>query len=1050
MTSILKQLAGYFFAAFLAAGVLDAGDALGAQFLVNVDFGAGPGPSAKVGLAATGQTTNDFWNFYTRDNGRGGWRTNGALTNLEQADGAPTEVGLIVANAPGAWGSGSSDPMYQDYIYPLDESNATVTLTNLPAGRYDLYVYGGDGNYQLKVGETDLGTQRTHEDPVANPPHWRQGVQYALFQNLEVTQAGEPVELTVVQPGIGGPAVISGLQITQTAAGAGIPPSILTQPVGQTVNMGGTATFSVAVSGTPPLTCQWTLNGNDMPGATNGVLTVSDAQVADAGIYRVLVASPYGSAVSSNAVLTVLTSEPPSGEPFLVDVDFGAGPWPSAKTGLAATGQTTNDFWNFYTRDDGQGGWRTFGALTNLKQADGTPTTVGLTVANAPGAWGNGSSDPMYHDYIYPFDGGNVTVTVSNLPTGQYDVYVYGSDGNYQVTSGGIDEGIQTTRDDPVTNPPHWKEGVQYALFQQVKVTQAGQSVLLTVRPGVGGYAIISGLQIAQSVPAPPSIVTQPQSLTINEGGTASFNVAASGSEPLSYQWFKDNAILERQTDATLLLTNVQLADEGVYRVSVSNTLGSVVSSNAMLTVLTSEPPHGGSFLLDVDFGAGPGPSAKAGLAATGHTTNDFWNFYTRDDGQGNWRTFGALTNLKQADGTPTGVGLTVANAPGAWGNGSSDPMYHDYIYPFDGGNVTVAVTNLPAGQYDIYVYGSDGNYEIASGGVSYGPQTTYDYPVANPPEWRMGIQYALFRSAVVTAGQPLVLTVRPGTGHYAVISGMQITPASKPLLVNVDFGANSGPSAKVGLAATGQTTNDFWNFYTRDDGQGGWRTFGALTNLKQADGIPTGVGLTVANAPGAWGNGSSDPMYHDYIYPFNGGNVTVTLTNLPAGHYDLYVYGSDGNYEVSAGASSTGVQQTYEYPVVNPPKWKQGVQYALFQDVEVSSEDEPVVLTVRPGTGGYAIISGLQITGEPSQPAAKQNALPGGSRLLMRTTSQGVSLQFSGMAMSGHAVVLYDSTNLLDWTAISTNPPTLGAMEYFDSYRTNEPQRFYRLGEAK
>src|SRR5438309_12082548 len=100
--------------------------------------------------------------------------------------------------------------------------------------------------------------------------------------------------------------------------------------------------------------------------------------------------------------------------------------------------------------------------------------------------------------------------------------------------------------------------------------------------------------------------------------------------------------------------------------------------------------------------------------------------------------------------------------------------------------------------------------------------------------------------------------------------------------LLNVDLDAGTA-TAKSGSAATGQSSSDFWNFYTRDDGSGGWRTFGALTNLKLADGTVSGTGLTVDNAPGAWGDGSSDPMYDGYIYPF-GGNATLNVTNLGLG----------------------------------------------------------------------------------------------------------------------------------------------------------------------
>lgn len=190
-------------------------------------------------------------------------------------------------------------------------------------------------------------------------------------------------------------------------------------------------------------------------------------------------------------------------------------------------------------------------------------------------------------------------------------------------------------------------------------------------------------------------------------------------------------------------------------------------------------PQTGGSFLLDVDFGAGLNPSSKIGGAAIGQTTNDFWNFYTRDDGFGNPRTNGLLSDLKLVNGSATQIGMAVSNAPGATGNGSTDPMYENCVYPFDGGNVTVAITNLPEGKYDVFVYGSDGNYELNSSGISYGVKKTYENPVVNPPVWTQGVQYARFTNVQVIAGQPMVLTIRPGVGSYAIISGLQISSAS-------------------------------------------------------------------------------------------------------------------------------------------------------------------------------------------------------------------------------------------------------------------------------
>src|SRR5207237_8622240 len=107
--------------------------------LYDVDFGAGTN-TTKVGPAAIAQGTNDFWNFYTRDAPGGGWLTFGGLSNLKQANGTNTQAGLTVSNAPGEWTLGSSDRMYNSYIYPFGV-DATITATNLLPGNYWCFLY---------------------------------------------------------------------------------------------------------------------------------------------------------------------------------------------------------------------------------------------------------------------------------------------------------------------------------------------------------------------------------------------------------------------------------------------------------------------------------------------------------------------------------------------------------------------------------------------------------------------------------------------------------------------------------------------------------------------------------------------------------------------------------------------------------------------------------------------------------------------------------------------------------------------------------------------
>jgi uncharacterized repeat protein (TIGR01451 family) len=89
----------------------------------------------------------------------------------------------------------------------------------------------------------------------------------------------------------------------------------------------------------------------------------------------------------------------------------------------------------------------------------------------------------------------------------------------------------------------------------------------------------------------PPTIAAQPQSQTVNAGDPASLNVTATGSGPLSCQWQFNGIPLPNATNATLLLPDVHTNNAGSYRVVVTNSVGSVTSLVAMLTVTNPPPP---------------------------------------------------------------------------------------------------------------------------------------------------------------------------------------------------------------------------------------------------------------------------------------------------------------------------------------------------------------------------------------------------------------------------------------------------------------------------
>lgn len=82
---------------------------------------------------------------------------------------------------------------------------------------------------------------------------------------------------------------------------------------------------------------------------------------------------------------------------------------------------------------------------------------------------------------------------------------------------------------------------------------------------------------------AQPVMTSPPASLAVPLGTNAVFRVTATGTPPLTYQWRLDGGDLSGATNASLLVSNVTLADLGSYTVVVGNASGQTVSPSAWL-----------------------------------------------------------------------------------------------------------------------------------------------------------------------------------------------------------------------------------------------------------------------------------------------------------------------------------------------------------------------------------------------------------------------------------------------------------------------------------
>jgi len=90
----------------------------------------------------------------------------------------------------------------------------------------------------------------------------------------------------------------------------------------------------------------------------------------------------------------------------------------------------------------------------------------------------------------------------------------------------------------------------------------------------------------------PPMITTQPSSLVVSLNHMATFTVVASGAQPFSYQWEKNQTTINGATSASYTTPPVTAADSGAqFVVIVTNQFGSTTSNPATLTVTSGAAP---------------------------------------------------------------------------------------------------------------------------------------------------------------------------------------------------------------------------------------------------------------------------------------------------------------------------------------------------------------------------------------------------------------------------------------------------------------------------
>lgn len=177
------------------------------------------------------------------------------------------------------------------------------------------------------------------------------------------------------------------------------------------------------------------------------------------------------------------------------------------------------------------------------------------------------------------------------------------------------------------------------------------------------------------------AIITQPASVTVPEGQIASFSVAVTGSSPVTYQWFKDGVPIDGGSSDSYMTPPVVFGDNSAtYTVSVSNSINSVTSNPAVLTVGARSPKAGDLRFQQVD-------AASTENGYTGSVTTILPSRLGLGFGNqtGTPVSIGPGTCAFIADGTPYDCGwpINVFNLPASV-SGLGIQYWSDYLESFD------------------------------------------------------------------------------------------------------------------------------------------------------------------------------------------------------------------------------------------------------------------------------------------------------------------------------------------------------------------------------
>jgi subtilisin-like proprotein convertase family protein len=401
---------------------------------------------------------------------------------------------------------------------------------------------------------------------------------------------------------------------------------------------GEAVNFAATPSGAGPFTFIWRKDGVMLPGETNATLSRSSVTTNDAGIYSVEVSGACNSVTNSSALVVneLATATPFANETVcagdvvsFATVVHGTGPfaftWRKAgqviegatNASLAISNAAIADSAIYAVEVTGQCNSVTNSALLTVRELttatpmEGATRCVGESVSFSTVASGTGPFAFVWRkDGIVIVDETNSSLSLPAVTTNQAGVYAVEIVGACNaVTNAAALVVKETVTATPLSDTARcmgdvatfitapsgtgpfvfvWRKGgallaneTNASLLFAISSTNDAGTFTVEVSGACGSVTNSALLRVLDQTSV-ASIADQ----THCAGATVTFTTSAFGSGPFSYIWRKDGSALAGQTNSSIMLPNVSVADAARYSVEVAGSCSSATNS-ATLTVNT-------------------------------------------------------------------------------------------------------------------------------------------------------------------------------------------------------------------------------------------------------------------------------------------------------------------------------------------------------------------------------------------------------------------------------------------------------------------------------